>query len=140
MTCPRSRSGSGRDQNQHHSKTLLLCSDDRSILTILHPLVENNSQWINGPKEVLTQPSNVYLGWSLGVEQSGPHFQEGKSDLTISSFVSEEKPQQEKEDHRRAECCLPGWWAINSFPRACSLIGDGEKCMINRNVQTQMCM
>lgn len=40
-------------------------------------------------------PPNVYLFRSLGVEQSGPHFKEGKSDWT-AFFVSEERSQEEE--------------------------------------------
>lgn len=48
--------------------------------------------WLHGSEEVWLEPTQGYLFWSLGVEQSGPHFQEGKSDLTISSLF-------QKKDH-----------------------------------------
>lgn len=49
----------------------------------------------------------IPLFWRLGVEKSGPHFQEDKSGLSISSLFSEERPQKlSSKSHRRFECCL----------------------------------
>lgn len=40
--------------------------------------------WLSGGTD-LAHPMYTFF-WSLGVEKSGPHFQEGKSDLSISSL------------------------------------------------------